>query len=73
MTLGIPRLREIIMISEKYIKTPIINFPILSKEEEAQKLARKFENYKLIDVLKEIKIKQGIIFHSPNNINTQIE
>ena len=34
---------------------------------------RKYENYKLIDVLKEIKIKQGIIFHSPNNINTQIE
>ena len=46
------------MISEKNIKTPIMTFPILSKEkEEAQKLARKFENYKLIDVLKEIKIK----------------
>ena len=74
LTLGIPRLREILMISEKNIKTPIMTFPILSKEkEEAQKLARKFENYKIIDVLKEIKIKQGIIFHSPNNINTQIE
>ena len=74
LTLGIPRLREIIMISEKYIKTPIMTFLILSKEkEEAQKLARKFENYKIIDVLKEIKIKQGIIFHSPNNINTHIE
>ena len=27
LTLGIPRLREIIMISEKYIKTPIMTFP----------------------------------------------
>ena len=62
------------MISEKNIKILIMAIPILSKEkEEAQKLARKFENYKIIDVLKEIKIKQGIIFHSPNNTNIQIE
>ena len=68
VTLGIPRLREILMTSEKNIKTPIMTIPIISKEkEEAQKLARKFENYKLIDVLKEIKIKQGIVFHSQNS------
>ena len=75
VTLGIPRLREILMTSEKNIKTPIMTIPIISKiKEEAQKLARKFENYKLIDVLKEIKIKQGIVFHSPNNNNNiQIE
>ena len=68
VTLGIPRLREILMTSEKNIKTPIMTIPIISKEkEEAQKLTRKFENYKLIDVLKEIKIKQGIVFHSQNS------
>ena len=75
VTLGIPRLREILMTSEKNIKTPVMTIPILSKvKEDAQKLARKFENYKLIDVLKEIKIKQGIVFSDPNNkSNNQIE
>ena len=68
VTLGIPRLREILMTSEKNIKTPIMTIPVLSENKtDAEKLARKFENYKLIDVLKEIKIKQGIVFHSPNN------
>ena len=63
------------MTSEKNIKTPIMTIPIISKnKEDAQKLARKFENYKLIDILKEIKIKQGIVFNSPNNgKNLQIE
>ena len=52
-----------------------MTIPIISKnKEDAQKLARKFENYKLIDILKEIKIKQGIVFNSPNNgKNLQIE
>ena len=72
LTLGIPRLREILMISEKNIKTPIMTFP-QKKKMKLKNQQRKYENYKLIDVLKEIKIKQGIIFHSPNNINTQIE
>ena len=68
VTLGIPRLREILMTSEKNIKTPVMTIPILSKsKEDAQKLARKFENYKLIDVLKEIKTKQGIFFDTQKN------
>ena len=67
VTLGIPRLREILMTSEKNIKTPVMTIPILSKnKEDAQKLARKFENYKLEDILKEIKTKQGIVFGLPN-------
>ena len=68
VTLGIPRLREILMTSEKNIKTPIMTIPILSKnKEDAEKLARKFENNKLIDILQEIKIKQGIDFGSSQN------
>ena len=70
VTLGIPRLREILMTSEKNIKTPVMTIPILSKKkEDAQKLARKFENYKLVDVLKEIKTKQGIVFNLPGKEN----
>ena len=41
---------------------------ILSKnKEDAQKLVIKFENYKLLDILREIKIKQGIFFDTQNN------
>ena len=62
------------MTSEKNTKTPTTTFPISPKEkEEAQKSARKFENHKTTDALKETKIKQGTTFHSPNNINTQTE
>ena len=46
VTLGIPRLREILMTSEKNIKTPIMTIPLLSKNQnDAQKIARHFENY----------------------------
>ena len=74
VTLGIPRLREILMTSEKNIKTPVMTIPLISKKKvDAQNLARKFENYKLIDVLKEIKMKQRIVFGLPkiekNSIN----
>ena len=63
VTLGIPRLREILMTSEKNIKTPIMTLPVKSKnEEDVKKLARKFENYKLIDIVKQIKMKQSIKF-----------
>lgn len=63
VTLGIPRLREILMTSEKNIKTPIMTLPMLSNNEnDVKKLARKFENYKLIDIIKEIKMKQSIKF-----------
>ena len=73
VTLGIPRLREILMTSEKNIKTPIMTIPILSKKkEDVQKLARNFENYKLEDVLKEIKTKQGIVFGLPHSVKNSI-
>ena len=68
VTLGIPRLREILMTSEKNIKTPVMTIPLLSKNlEDAQKIARHFENYKMIDILKEIHTKQSIGFENINN------
>ena len=63
VTLGIPRLREILMTSEKNIKTPIMTLPLLSNNiEDAKKLGRIFNEYKLIDVIKNIKMKQSILF-----------
>ena len=61
VTLGIPRLREILMTSEKNIKTPIMILPLKTKDPSIVKnLARKFEKYNLIDIIKEISIKQTI-------------
>ena len=69
VTLGIPRLREILMTSEKNIKTPIMILPFKNPTlENVKKLARKFENYKLIDIIKSINIKQGIQFNNNNNL-----
>ena len=70
VTLGIPRLREILMTSEKNIKTPIMTLPMRSKDiNDAKKLSRVFEEYKLIDVIKNIKMKQSIKFRQNNNIH----
>ena len=42
MTLGIPRLKEILMTTPYNIKTPIMTIPIISKDYEVvKKLARK--------------------------------
>ena len=44
VTLGIPRLREILMTKEKNIKTPIMTLPMRSKDiNDAKKLSRVFE------------------------------
>ena len=73
VTLGIPRLREILMTSEKNIKTPIMILPFKNPTlENVKKLARKFENYKLIDIIKEINIKTGIQFNYNNLIVDKI-
>ncbi len=61
MTLGIPRLREILMTSENNIKTPIMTIPCYTKDiDVVKKLARKFEKYSLIDIIKEINIKRSM-------------
>jgi DNA-directed RNA polymerase I subunit RPA1 len=61
MTLGIPRLREILMTSEDNIKTPIMTLPCFSKDEEKVKsIARQFERYMFIDIINSVTIKQNI-------------
>jgi DNA-directed RNA polymerase I subunit RPA1 len=61
MTLGIPRLREILMTSENNIKTPIMVVPFHSGDKESAKVfARNFEKYNLIDIVKDIDICRNI-------------
>lgn len=64
MTLGVPRLREILMTSENNIKTPIMIIPVLTKNlETVKKLARNFEKHFLLDIVKQITINQNIIIN----------
>jgi len=73
MTLGIPRLREILMTSENNIKTPIMTIPCYTKDIDAvKKLARKFEKYSLIDIVKEIDIKRSIAINENDNRKKRI-
>lgn len=64
MTLGIPRLNEILMRTPVNIKTPTMtiyfNKDVNISEVEARKFAYKFHRIKLSDVSKMIKVSQSI-------------
>ncbi|KAL9186875.1 hypothetical protein ACHAXT_010595 [Thalassiosira profunda] len=53
VTLGIPRLREIIMTASKELKTPTMSVPLRSgvSDREALRLTRKFSKISLMDLL----------------------
>jgi len=53
VTLGIPRLREIIMTASKQLKTPTMSIPLQSSvtDREALRLTREFTKVSLIDLL----------------------
>lgn len=64
VTLGIPRLREILMIASKNIKTPSMEIPfqknLQNLEKQAKKLRLKLTKCVLRDVLKDITISRKI-------------
>ncbi len=64
MTLGIPRLKEILMTAPTNIKTP--NMIVYFNKEKAlsvenmEKFANRFKRLKLADVVKEVKVVQSL-------------
>ncbi|XP_011861692.1 PREDICTED: DNA-directed RNA polymerase I subunit RPA1 [Vollenhovia emeryi] len=62
VTLGIPRLREILMMASKNIKTPSMEIPfqsdLLNLEKQARKLRLKLTRCVLRDVLKDVTISR---------------
>lgn len=66
MTLGIPRLKEILMTTPTNIKTPCMTVyfnPTTVKDlsiEKMQKFAKSFERIRLQEVVSEIKVAQSI-------------
>lgn len=64
MTLGIPRLKEILMTTPTHIKTPIMNVyfnkDCTMTKDEMEAFANRFKRLKLSDLTKEVKVNQSI-------------
>jgi DNA-directed RNA polymerase I subunit RPA1 len=62
VTLGIPRLREIIMVASKSIKTPIITVPLLyNSEENVNKIVDLFQRITLYECLDKVHVEEQIL------------
>lgn len=64
MTLGIPRLKEILMTTPYNIKTPIMKVFFRKDRkidlDKCQRFANKFQKLKMADIVSQIKVSQGI-------------
>lgn len=70
VTLGIPRLREILMFATENIKTPSLDIPFrqqLRMEEHAEHLRKKMARVTLADVLESINVQSHIVLR-PNRV-----
>jgi DNA-directed RNA polymerase I subunit RPA1 len=67
VTLGIPRLRELLMTAAKYPKTPSMTLPVLPHlgEQGAKDMSRLLVNVSLVDLLEMISIRESGVFYSP--------
>ncbi|KAJ3195643.1 hypothetical protein HK101_011458 [Irineochytrium annulatum] len=60
VTLGIPRLREIIMTASSHIKTPYMRLPLLPfvKDVEAENLCKSISRLTISDIMEKITVKE---------------
>eukprot|EP00177_Eucheuma_denticulatum_P001588 GFKZ01002840.1.p1 GENE.GFKZ01002840.1~~GFKZ01002840.1.p1 ORF type:complete len:1684 (-),score=219.39 GFKZ01002840.1:1449-6500(-) len=60
VTLGIPRLRELLMTASKYPKTPSMTLPISASDQErgAKELMRRLEKIALVDLLVKVSVRE---------------
>lgn len=68
VTLGIPRLREILMTASKTIKTPVMTLPVLPEmgATEAQVLANRMRRLKLAECLSNITVVERPVAKVPS-------
>lgn len=71
VTLGIPRLREIIMSAKDEIKTPLISFEC-DDEETAQSIRRLLNKVKLADVIRSVTVSD-VVKNKRNLVTVDIE
>ena len=63
VTLGIPRLREILMVASANISTPTMDIPLLPSEEAKQrgtKLKQKLNKVYLSQVLEDVEVVESL-------------
>jgi DNA-directed RNA polymerase I subunit RPA1 len=67
VTLGVPRLRELLMTASKYPKTPTMTLPLLDglSENSARELSQRFANVSLVDLMEKVAVKEGGISFRP--------
>ncbi|XP_077464970.1 DNA-directed RNA polymerase I subunit RPA1 [Stigmatopora argus] len=68
VTLGIPRLREILTVASSSIKTPMMSVPVLNNNKalkRAQKLRRKLTRVCLAEVLHKVDVVEALRIGSP--------
>ena len=65
VTLGIPRLREILMTATRSIKTPIMTLPLQAgtQRRDAALLANRLKRIKLAECLKGLKVGPSVSIH----------
>ncbi|KAL4526208.1 hypothetical protein Ndes2437B_g07463 [Nannochloris sp. 'desiccata'] len=63
VTLGIPRLREILMTAAAKIKTPVTTLPLLEnlKEDDARKLAVRLKRIYLAEALRGLRVAENVV------------
>lgn len=61
VTLGVPRLRELLMTASKYPKTPTMTMPLLDGlgEGSARELSQMFADVSLLDLLEKVVVQEG--------------
>lgn len=72
VTLGIPRLRELLMTASKYPKTPSMTLPILKDlgEEASSKLRRELRKIMLVDLMLHFEIYEKSVLYQPEVLKT---
>lgn len=68
VTLGVPRLRELLMTAAKYPKTPTMTLPLLDGlgDSSAKTLSRRFANVSLVDLVEKVSVKEGGVSFQPD-------
>nr|XP_057919722.1 DNA-directed RNA polymerase I subunit RPA1 [Doryrhamphus excisus] len=74
VTLGIPRLREILMVASSNIKTPMMSVPVLNNKKalkRAQKLRRKLTRVCLAEVLQKVDVVEMLRIEGSHHSKTR--
>lgn len=77
VTLGIPRLREILMTASETLKTPLMILPLRKDKEftdsEINMFANKFQKLQLSEVINNVKVNRDYLLKGTNTVITQYD